>query len=91
MGQRYLKKCWLKTSQILRSKWTSIFIGYVSDYSSEDEPKVDNTEIHYKQIDKDKETVLKAATEKLLIVCMKTYMRLSLDFSSEIYRLEGVG
>ena len=85
MGQRnYLKKCWLKTSQIWGSKWTSIFIGYVSEYSSEDEPKEDNTETHYKQIVKDKETVLKAATEKLLIMCMKTYMRLSLDFSAEI-------
>lgn len=40
-------------------------------------------------INKLTKTVLKAATEKLLIVCMKTYMRLSLDFSSEIYRLEG--
>ena len=50
---------------------------------------MDNSETHYKQIDKDKETILKAATEKLLIMCMKTYMRLSLDFSAEIYRLEG--
>ena len=40
---------------------------------------------------KDKERILKAAREKQLVTYRRVIIRLSADFSKEIFRLEGIG
>ena len=40
---------------------------------------------------KDKERILKAAREKQVVTYRRVIIRLSADFSKEIFRLEGIG